>query len=114
TLSDTDGGIRLVVRKFSRATRNSANRGKAVNKASTTASRGTMLSTVVKVRLDATWVRFFSAARCSAKRMILRRLEAPARRPSAPAGRGWPAGGLPGAPGVDEDAEPSFWICMVT
>ncbi|MNY27209.1 hypothetical protein D3C86_1611050 [compost metagenome] len=53
-LSETDGGIRLLVRKSSRATRNSWNTGKAVNSDSTTASMGTMASTVVKVRLDAT------------------------------------------------------------
>src|SRR3546814_19268615 len=54
TFSDTDGGIRLLVRKFSSATRNSANSGKAVNRARTTASNGTMASTVVKVRMEAT------------------------------------------------------------
>ncbi|KAG1063962.1 hypothetical protein G6F40_017877 [Rhizopus arrhizus] len=53
-LSETDGGIRLLVRKSSRATRNSWNTGNAVNKDSTTASMGTMARTVVKVRLEAT------------------------------------------------------------
>src|SRR5690606_12941660 len=75
TLSDTDGGIRLLVRKFSSAIRKSLKSGKAVNSDSTTASSGTMLSTVVKVRLEATWVSFFSAARCNTKRAILRSVD---------------------------------------
>ena len=53
-LSETDGGIRLVVRKSSRATRNSWKTGNAVNSDSTTASMGTIARTVVKVRLEAT------------------------------------------------------------
>jgi len=40
---------------FSKAPRSSANSGKAVNSASSTASRGTSDSMVVKVRLAAAW-----------------------------------------------------------
>ncbi len=67
-LSDTDGGIRLLARKSSRATRNSWNTGKAVNSDRTTANIGTMARTVVKVRLDATCSSFSSPARSALKR----------------------------------------------
>ncbi|CFN67084.1 Uncharacterised protein [Bordetella pertussis] len=67
-LSETDGGIRLLARKSSSATRNSWNTGNAVNSDSTTASIGTMASTVVNVRLEATCSSFCSSARWPAKR----------------------------------------------
>ena len=73
-LSETDGGIRLLARKSSSATRNSWNTGKAVNNDSTTASMGTMASTVVKVRLDATCSSFSSSARWDVKRQARRTL----------------------------------------
>src|SRR5690606_30342364 len=65
------------------ATRNSLNSGKAVNSASTTASSGTMLRTVVKVRLEAIWVSFFSDARRRMKRAMVPKLEGERRAPSS-------------------------------
>ncbi|SAI56792.1 Uncharacterised protein [Bordetella ansorpii] len=69
TLLETDGGIRLFVRKSSSARRNSWNRGNAVNSDSATASIGTMASTVVKVRLEATCSSRSSPVRSAAKRV---------------------------------------------
>src|SRR5690606_11893914 len=69
-VSENDGGSRLSLRKASSATRNSENSGKAVNSDSTTASSGTMASTVVNVRLDAARVSFFSPAYSSVKRRM--------------------------------------------
>lgn len=92
-LSETDGGIRLLVRKSSSATRNSWNTGNAVNSDSTTASIGTIASTVVKVRLDATCSSFSSSARCAVKTKAR-----PTRAAhDARGGRGWVAAGAAAA-----------------
>lgn len=65
--ADTTSGIKFEVRKPCSASLNSLNKGKAVNKASTTASNGTIAKIVVKVRLEATWVRLRCMRRCTIK-----------------------------------------------
>src|SRR5690606_33895574 len=92
TFSETEGGSRLELRKLSSATLKSANSGNAVNKDRTTASKGTMPSTVVKVRLEATCVRFFSLVRRRAKRAIFSALDTPDAGVLAGSSRGSSAG----------------------
>ena len=66
-LSDTEGGIRLLLKKACKASLNSLKSGNAVKRDSTTANKGTIDNTVVKVRLAASCTVLASAARCVAR-----------------------------------------------